>query len=170
MELTPTLTATAVPAMIWDGVHLIDWELLMGWPSFPALIAEYAAETAIDGMPPYDAKVENYRKLHQAGVLHVFAAVQDGELVGFLSMLISLLPHYGVNVAVVESVFVSAAHRKGGIGLRLIAEAEKHATVMGSPGLLISTPMQGNLIKLLPKCGYTETNRVFFKKVRHGPG
>lgn len=98
-------------------------------------------------------------------MVHVFSAVKDHELIGFITVVAPVLPHYSVPVAVVESFFVAAAHRYGGPGLRLLVSAEKQATEVGSPGLLVCAPFRGRLHELLPKCGYVETNRIFFKKV-----
>lgn len=134
-------------------------------PNIAALLAEYASESAIDGMPPPAAKVETYRHLESAGMLHVFSATSDGELIGFITVLAPVLPHYGVPVAVSESFFVAKAHRGTMAGLKLLHEAEGKARALGSPGLLVSAPYEGKLFHVLPRLGYAETSRVFFKKV-----
>jgi GNAT superfamily N-acetyltransferase len=138
---------------------------VLGAPEFPALIEEYAREGSIEGMPAPKAKIESYAAYDQSGMLHVFAAKEGPELVGFITVLAPILPHYSCPVAVAESFFVAAAHRAGGPGLRLLAAAEQRAAEVGSPGLLVCAPFAGRLFELLPKCGYVETNRVFFKKV-----
>ncbi len=138
---------------------------IMGAPSFGALVAEYAAEAAIEGLPPPNARMEAYLQLEAIGMLHAFSAIADGALVGFISLLAAPLPHYGLPVAVSESFFVAHAHRKSGAGLRLLNLAEKKARELGSPGLLISAPFAGRLFELLPRCGYAETSRIFFKRL-----
>lgn len=135
-------------------------------PAFRALLDEYAAESAIDGLPPPDAKMPSYRHLASLGLLHVLGAwADDGELIGFITIILPVLPHYGVAVAVSESFFVAKAHRATMAGLRLLGAAEEKARALGSPGLLVSAPYGGKLFELLPKLGYAETNRVFFKRV-----
>ena len=139
---------------------------IMGSPEFPALVAEYAAESALAGLPPPDAKMPLYSQLEQMGRLHAFSATIGDTLVGFISLLVSPLPHYdGIPVAVGESFFVAAEHRKSGAGLRLMNAAENRARELGCPGILISAPFGGRLFELLPKCGYTESHRVFFKAI-----
>jgi GNAT superfamily N-acetyltransferase len=133
--------------------------------NFGELLAEYASEAAIAGMPAPAARMETYRHLESAGMLHVFSALSDGQLVGFITVLAPVLPHYGVAVAVSESFFVARAHRKTGAGLKLLREAEAKAGSLGSPGLLVSAPFGGDLFHVLPRVGYAETNRIFFKKV-----
>ncbi len=134
-------------------------------PSFPALLAEYAAESAIEGMPPPSARMETYRALDEAGALHVLEAVAGDELVGFITVLSAPLPHYGRTVAVSESFFVARAHRHTGAGLKLLRAAEDKAREIGSPGLVVSAPFAGRLFEVLPRCGYAEVSRIFFKKV-----
>lgn len=146
-----------------SGVVASDVLSIMQAPEFPALIEEYAREAAVVGLPSPKAKIEHYQALEMSGAIHAFAAVKHGELVGFISVLAPVLPHYGVPVAVSESFFVAAAHRKGGAGLRLLAAAERKAKDLGSPGLLVCAPFEGRLFELLPRCGYRETNRVYFK-------
>ena len=136
-------------------------------PTFPALLAEYAAESAIEGMPPPSARMETYRALHDMGTLHVLAAWAGDTLAGFITVLAAPLPHYGCTVAVSESFFVARAYRSTGAGLKLLHAAENKARELGSPGLLVSAPYEGDLFRVLPRVGYTETNRVFFKKVSH---
>ena len=141
---------------------------IAGAAEFAALAAEYAAEAAIDGLPPPAAKMETYRQLEATGILHAFGARLDGSLVGFITLLAPVLPHYGVPIAVSESFFVAAAHRRTGAGLGLLHAAEDEARALGSPGLLVSAPFGGRLFEILPRRGYVETNRVFFKKVGDG--
>jgi len=135
-------------------------------PNIEAILAEYAAESALAGMPPPKAKVEQYRMLEAADALKVLEArAETGELIGYITVLSAPLPHYGRTVAVSESFFVAKAHRSTGAGLKLLRAAETLARELGSPGLLVSAPSGGDLSKVLPRCGYDEASRVFFKKV-----
>jgi GNAT superfamily N-acetyltransferase len=148
-----------------DGVQKVAIADILGAREFPALMEEYAAESAVEGMPPPQAKIENYGPMEYTGSLHSFAAARDGCLVGFITVLAPILPHYNVAFAVAESYFVTASHRKGGVGLRLLAAAEDQADELGSPGLFVCTPIAGRLFEILPRRGYVETNRVFFKRL-----
>lgn len=133
-------------------------------PTFADLLAEYAAESAIAGLPPPSAKMVTYRQLEAGGLLHVFGATVEGQLVGFISVLAAPLPHYGMSVAVSESFFVARAHRGTGAGVKLLRAAEARAREIGSPGLLVSAPYEGDLFHVLPRLGYTEASRVFFRR------
>ncbi len=137
---------------------------------FRKLAAEYAAESAIAGLPPPNARREAYLHLERSGALHMISATKDGQLIGLIAVLMAVLPHYGVPVAVSESFFVAKAHRKTGAGLKLLRAAEDKARALGSPGLLVSAPFEGDLFQVLPRVGYRETNRVFFKSVEVAHG
>lgn len=132
-------------------------------PNWGTLVAEYADEVKIDGLPPASARFETYEAMESMGILHSFAARTDGLLVGFLSLLATKAPHYGVIICVTESFFVSKPYRRHMIGLKLLGAAEDKARELRSPGLLVSAPFGGNLWELMPKLRYKESNRVFFK-------
>lgn len=136
--------------------------------AFPQLAAEYIRESLIDGMPQPAPDWNAYAALEAAGLLHAFAAGIDGELVGFLGLLVSKVPRYAAPIATSESFFVAMAHRKSGAGLKLLSAAEAKARELGCAGLLVSAPAGGALAEVLPRRGYAETNRVFFKEVARG--
>ena len=134
-------------------------------PEFPALRAEYAAESAVRGLPDPAEKEAMYQLMEANGAFQLFGAFLGAELVGFVAVLAPVLPHYGIPIAVTESLFVAAAHRKTGAGMALIRQAERHARAIGSPGLLVSAPSGGRLCAILPRIGYHETNRAFLKQL-----
>lgn len=132
-------------------------------PNISEILAEYSVESSIKGLPHPSAKVEMYKHLESIGTLITYGAFLDKELIGYITVLSPVMPHYSIIIAVTESFFVAKAHRKTGAGLKLLHEAEGYAKEVGSPGLLVSAPFGGNLAEVLPHIGYSETNRVFFK-------
>ncbi len=134
-------------------------------PDFPALCREYAAESALAGLPDPQEKLFAYQALENSGsaAFRVYGAflsptgglrppcppsphraepggVLGEALIGFMALLTPVLPHYGTAVSVAESLFVASAHRKTGAGMLLIRQAEKTAKELRSPGLLFSAP------------------------------
>jgi len=105
--------------------------------------------------------------IETAGVLHSFGAFKDSELVGFITIIATVLPHYGVLVPVSESFFVAKEYRKTGAGTKLLRTAEEFASSIGAKGLIISAPTGGSLDQALsnPKSGYQNTNRAFFRRL-----
>jgi len=148
-------------------VSMSTVERIMGAPEFPAMIADYAAESAIAGMPPPQAKMAQYHDLEAGGFLQAFGAEEDGELAGFITVLSAPLPHFSRTVAVSESFFVASSHR-GFAGLKLLVAAERQAKLIGSPCLLVSAPVNSKLAAMLPKCGYAPHSISFFKALSDG--
>lgn len=131
--------------------------------NFAALLTEYAGESAIEGLPPPAAKMAQYKQIENMGILHTFGAFLDDFLIGFITALTSVLPHYSVPITASESFFVAKKYRSTGAGLKLLREAERFANEAGSNGLLVCAPTGSALAAVLEGIGYHETNRVFFK-------
>src|ERR1019366_10209680 len=93
-----------------------------------------------------------YKQLESAGALTVFGAFIEQILIGFITILAPLNPHYSVRLPVVESFFVAKEYRKFGAGLKLLKHAELWAKGIGS-GILVSAPFGSDLAKLLPRRG-----------------
>lgn len=134
-------------------------------PNFGALAAEYAAECATRELGEPRPVWTTYANLEAAGVLHTFAAWRGAELIGFLVMLVSQLPHYGTVTAMTESIFVADQARKGGAGLRMLRAAEAFAREHGAAALMVSGPSTGRLAKVLPRLGFRECTRLFAKRL-----
>ncbi|CAB4133135.1 acetyltransferase domain containing protein [uncultured Caudovirales phage] len=146
--------------------HCAATELLDA-PNRHQLWDEYALESSISGLPHPNVQIETYRILEEKGVLKLIGAFDDQTLIGFVSILANVLPHYGVVMAITESFFVLKDYRKTGAGLKLLREAEQYARSIKAPGLLVSAPYGGRLAEVLPRVGYDETNRVFYKRLDH---
>lgn len=134
---------------------------------FLELLDGYAAESAMTGLPSPRAKLEAYAILEKSGSMHLFSARVAGNLVGFINVLLYVLPHYSEQVAVTESFFVAPNARKSGAGLGLLRAVEEFSANTRALGLLVSAPVGGILEKVLPNKGYNETSRVFFKRFTH---
>lgn len=144
-------------------VRRVSLSTLIDDPRFQALVDEYTVESSIKDMPPINWQRSMYQQMEAMGIFHLLAAYEGEELIGFMTMIVTVLPHYGVRTATAESVFVAEGHRKSGIGLKLIRDAEKWATEMGASGIFLSAPSQGKLSMIAPRIGYRQTNQVFFK-------
>lgn len=132
-------------------------------PDLDALLAEYAAESANQAIGPMAPQMNAYRAMEASGLFHAFAAHRNGRLIGFLFLLTPILPHFGKVVGVTESYFVASAQRRGGVGTKLRLAAEEAAQAADAVGMLVSAPSGGRLAQVMPRVGYQETNRTFFK-------
>ena len=104
-----------------------------------------------------------YKILEDSGALCCFGAYQGETMIGFITVLTHVMPHYGALIATTESFFVAKAYRKTGAGTLLRQTVERHAQGRGAAGVLICAPYGGQLAKVLPRAGYRQTNQVFFK-------
>jgi len=138
-------------------------------PNLDELVNEYAHEVRLPDMPWPRVDWRTYQLLEQAGSLHVFAAREEaasdpGVLVGFVVVIVSMMPEYGVRLACTEAFFVGRAWRHTGAGLKLLVAADAKAREVKAPGLAVSAPLGGKLAEVLPKCGFREIGRTFFKR------
>jgi GNAT superfamily N-acetyltransferase len=147
------------------SIRQVTFAELTSHGNFLDLFREYAAESALAGLPPPDEKMAQYRLIDESGIFYVYAAFIGEDLIGFLAFLLPVLPHYGVTIAVSESFFVAQKSRKGGAGIKLLRAAEDHARRAGSPALMVSAPTGGRLAAILPRLGYRETNRAFLREL-----
>tara|TARA_R110000796_G_scaffold6495_7_gene23000 strand:+ start:602 stop:1048 length:447 start_codon:yes stop_codon:yes gene_type:complete len=135
-------------------------------PEFDGLVAEYALESKIKGMPPINWAREMYESMEGAGIVHCLALRDTEEkLVGFAILLCTVYPHYSKLAVTAESLFVTRKYRQGGSGMKLIKQIEAHGKNIGAVGILLSAPHGGSLESVAPRIGYQQTNSVFFKAV-----
>jgi len=132
--------------------------------NFQNLLEEYSCELEIEGLPHPSAKIDMYKQLESIGSLYPIAAYFNNVLIGLINVLMVMNPHYGVSIAVSESFFVMKEYRKTGAGMKLRSFAERVAQEMNSPGFFMSSPSWGPLVDVLPRVGYEETGRTFFKR------
>jgi len=134
-------------------------------PNLQALFDAYAAEAKNKDLPPHKPNLQAYEQMEKSGILHVFGAYHGADLVGFVTMLVTIMPHYNMRMATVESFFVDGDYRKGGTGQKLLDSAEAYAKLIDAPALFVCAPVGGRLADALPLMGYRETNRVFFRSL-----
>ena len=151
-----TLTSTVVYPCQLDS--MIDD------PAFDGLVAEYAEECKMRGMPEPEWAREVYAGMEQMGIVQCLV-LRDTEykMVGFSVLFCTVVPHYSKLVVTTESLFVTREYRKGGGGMKLLKAIEGHAKNIGAVGLLLSAPEGGSLAAVAPKIGYTHASNVFFK-------
>ena len=139
---------------------------LLDSPQSEALLAEYAVESSIAEIGPVNPSREIYAMLEEKGALQCFIARRDEQIVGFGTVLVSIVPHYSRKVATIESLFVPSACRRMGIGGMLMREIEHFARESGCEGILYSAPAGGKLERVLDTHkSYQRTNSVFYRSL-----
>ena len=144
-------------------VRRISYDIAASDINFSAMLDEYAAESVHFGMPKPECQAEVYRAMEESGLIHVLGSFKDGRLTGFVVLMVSVLPHYGVTVATTESFFVTPSYRKSGAGLMLLREAERLAKSLGAVAMLVTAPANGKLDGVLQKTEYVLSSKVFIR-------
>ena len=142
-----------------------SWHELEAHPDFPRLVEEYAAESAVDGMPVPQVDVAEYRVREATGAQLTLLAFYGEELIGFIVAFTQKLRHYGALALMVDAFFVTPDLRPTGAGLRLLRTAEKIAAERQCCGVVATAPLESILAEVLPRAGYNKTNYIFFKKI-----
>lgn len=129
-------------------------------PAFAGLLEEYDSECAIKALPHTKPSRERYVRLESTGVLNVVTVRHGRLLVGFYTILHTVMPHYELPFTIVESIFLSKKYRKGTAGLRVIKDIERRTH---GEGLFCSAPIGSQFEGVLRGRGYLNTSSIFFK-------
>ena len=157
-----TNSANHVLATEIRRVHYSD---ILGAPNAAVLLSEYAAECCLPEIGEPSPQGKMYAAMEDSGMLSVFGAFQWQELIGFAALLVYVLPHYGLKIATVESIFVARQHRSSA-GRALMKTIEQHARELGCVAILYNAPAGSQLETLLALLKpYRRTNSVFCRSL-----
>ena len=110
-----------------SDIRHISYSGILQDESAAALLSEYAAECSIPEIGETAPQEALYAQMENAGMMSCFGVFFGDSLVGFATILVYVLPHYGRRVASVESLFIAKAHRDGGNGSELMRTIECEA-------------------------------------------
>lgn len=136
-------------------------------PGCAALFAEYTEECANALLGKPAPRREVYANLEATGFAQCFAAYHGATLRGFALVLATVVPHFGIRSATVESLFVSRVARHTGLGGRLMVEVERYATWTHCDAIFYTAPVASELDLLLSvrPAAYRLTNHVYTKRL-----
>lgn len=107
-----------------------------------------------------------YEAMEATGLMQTFGSYEGNELVGFATILIYVLPHYGRQIATVESLFVAKKYRVGSTGRELMKNIEEYAREKKCKVILYSAPTGSRLERLLNALRpYRRTNSIFLRSL-----
>jgi GNAT superfamily N-acetyltransferase len=145
-------------------IHETGVAEILDRPDARCLIAAYADECSIPDAVP---QREMYLAMEKAGMLTCFGAYAGSELVGFVSVIVSVMPHNGNLVATVESLYAAPERRHTGAGNALMAEAERHARAAGCVCLTYTARVGSRLETILAlRSGCERTHEMYTKWLR----
>jgi GNAT superfamily N-acetyltransferase len=121
----------------------------MADPAYDSLLFEYATECSIPEIGPINPQAEIYAAMEYSGGMQAFGAFHGERLVGFATVLVYVIPHYGQKAASFESLFVPVEYRATAAGADLIDIVRSFARDMGCKVLFYNATVGGRLEKLL---------------------
>ena len=131
------------------------------------LLKEHWEEIALNKIkirlnPDWDA----YESLEQQGKLKIFTARDEETLVGYFVVLMGVNLHYKDHIfAANDVIYLSAKHRKGLTGVKLIKFAETCLKQDGVSVLIINTKVHRPFDKIMDYLGFNLIERVYSKYI-----
>ena len=107
---------------------------------------------------------EQYALLDSAGILHIFTARDNGDLVGYLVMMLSKSIHHKDHLfAATDVVYVKPDYRKTHTGADLIKFAESHCKENGVSLMTLNMKVEFPFDRLMTTMGFNLLERVYHK-------
>jgi len=131
------------------------------------LLKEHWEEIALNKIkirlnPDWDA----YESLEQQGKLKIFTARDEETLVGYFVVLMGVNLHYKDHIfAANDVIYLSAKHRKGLTGVKLIKFAETCLKQDGVSVLSINTKVHRPFDKIMDYLNFNLIERVYSKYI-----
>jgi GNAT superfamily N-acetyltransferase len=132
------------------------------------LIEEHWEEIALNkSVIKLNPDWEAYHSLEDNGILKVFTARSDKELIGYFVVLIRNHIHYKDHIFAANDVlFLKQEYRKGLTGAKLMKFAEKCLKEDGVSVLVVNTKRHKPFDGLLEWLGYSHVENVYSKYLR----
>lgn len=112
----------------------------------PRLEREYTEECAHELFKTGEIDWDTYLRMENAGLLAVFGVYDhDARLQGFAVLVRSKSLHKGIKTCILETVFVSKAERKFGLGGILLERCRRCAKTLGAKVLIVNAPTGSDL-------------------------
>jgi GNAT superfamily N-acetyltransferase len=142
----------------------VSFTEILDSPRAAALLQEYSAECSIPEIGTPDPQREIYGRMESSGLMQSLGAFDGEDLVGFATILVFVLPHYGKKIANVESMFLAKSHRRGDAGKQLMDRIEAACVKNRCAVVLYNARAGSSLERLLTHLpDYTRTNSVFLR-------
>lgn len=133
------------------------------------LIEQHADEVGYPIMRdvPIDVDVERYRLIEAAGMLRIYAARHEGELVGYAAFILGASLDRRTMIAATEvGVFVKPEYRKGTNALRLLQHADNSLRDEGVDMVVYHNPSGSRTFStILIHRGFSMVDEVYARRL-----
>ena len=141
-------------------IRAVSYREILDASNWQELLDEYAQECASYELGPPRPQRELYEKLEASGGFQAFGVYDQDALVGFATVLIYVLPHFGIKVATSESIFVTAEFRY--LSTCLLDSLKNYARGMLCADFLYSAPVGSQFDRVLSH-RLRHTNNVYLE-------
>ena len=132
-------------------------------PAFDLMAAAYASESGTAEYGEHCVDKDGYYALEADGDASLLVAESCDCIVGFAVICRGVHLHYSKGVAVLETLFLDPAFRRGGLGIKLIRAAQKLAKDKGFEFMTASAPVGSRRNKLYARMGLATDVDYLFK-------
>lgn len=113
---------------------------------------------------PLDINHQGYLDANESGILRIYTARKDGELVGyFVLQLFQHMHYWSTSFAMCDVIYVKPEHRPGGTGPKLIKYCEGKMKDLGVQLMTINTKAHAPFDRLLESMDYQLAD-LFYSK------
>ena len=143
----------------------IRYTEILAAPNADELFAEYESECANPELAPIKPQSDLYAAMEASGGLQAFGVYEGDELIGFLTILIWTVPHYGKKIGSNADIFLASAHRMSGTGAKMVALAEGYAKSKGAVCFQWTVPVGSRFARLLAVNSerYRRSNLIYLR-------
>lgn len=130
------------------------------------LIAEHFHEIARFKDFRVQPNFNHYQMLDDIGMLYIFTARDEGELVGYSVFNLLKHPHFTeISQAQEELLFLAPEHRNGDAGAKFIRYCDEELAKAGAAVIYHTVSMERDFSPLLVRAGYELSDKIYAKRV-----
>jgi hypothetical protein len=132
--------------MIIKDIHPND---LFDNINYMHVIDGYINESRINSIETTEPSKEHYYALVNSGSFNMVGVFDGDNIVGFGTLVTSIIPKHGILASTVDSIFLLDEYRDTGYGIKILDRLKDISNDRGSVVMLISSPVGSKLDKLL---------------------
>ena len=143
----------------------VSFRAILDAPNAKELFAEYEAECANPELAPINPQADLYAAMEASGGLQAFGVYDGNTLVGFFTVLVWTVPHYGKKIGSNADIFLASAQRIKGNGGKIVTFAEEYAKSKGCVCFQWTVPTGSRFAQLLALnvSRYRRSNSVYLR-------
>jgi GNAT superfamily N-acetyltransferase len=149
------------------NIRAVSYADIIGASNAKELFAEYEAECANPELAPINPQTDLYAAMEASGGLQAFGVYDEDALIGFFTVLIWTVPHYGKKIGSNADIFLASAHRMNGVGSKMIVLAEEYAKSKECVCFQWTVPAGSRFARLLALNArrYRRSNSVYLRSL-----